>query len=142
MTTTHDGWTPATLRAIADLVEQRDLPMPSTINYDEVAWNILSGGGDDTASRVADLARRIGGTWEKNDPAANDYNSKYYELSQAFHGLTLTITAHREQVCERVKVGEREVTREVPTATTTVTETEPVYEWRCVPLLAKAEATS
>ena len=43
---------------------------------------------------------------------------------------------------ERVQVGEREVTREVPTATTTVTETEPVYEWRCVPLLAKAEATS
>lgn len=135
-------YAPAALRALADLIEQNDLPAPNTFtNGGVIDWYVLFGG--DEAARVADIARRIGGTWAKNDPNESDHDSAYYQISRPFiDGLSLRITAYREQVCERVQVGEREVTREVPTATTTVTETEPVYEWRCVPLLAKAEATS
>ena len=81
-------------------------------------------------------------------PAAlsKDVDDHYYDLDGYLDGLAVKFVAFREEVCERVVVGTREVTRttkdpellaQLPDVT--VTETEEVVEWRCSPLLAAVD---
>lgn len=51
--------------------------------------------------------------------------------------VVLEVLAARSVVCERVQVGTRTVER--PKVVGTETVEEPVYEWRCEPVLAQAE---
>lgn len=78
-----------------------------------------------------------------------DYTTNYAMVAAKFGPVNVVLQADREQVCERVVVGTREVTEEVPdpealaaVPTTTVTRVEDVVEWQCRPLLATEAAQS
>lgn len=70
----------------------------------------------------------------------NEYGNVDIDLGG---GLAVQVYAKREQVCERVVTGTREVTEEVPdpdalaaVPKVTVTKTVEDIEWKCSPLLA------
>ena len=96
--------------------------------------------GSDTVSRLADYARRgvrAGARVEKT------YDDKYGNVLLHFGPVHLQAYSLRDEVCERVVVGTREVVEEVqdPEAlaavpTITQTRTEDIVEWQCRPLLA------
>lgn len=129
----------AAVRALLDVIEMHpSLPLPTGgAQTGRFVWNVWPHETDDVPGRVAEIRRMLPGTFAKNDPAAGDYNSAYYTLTAQWRGLTLEIRTYRDQVCERVVTGQREVTTEVPTATETVTVTEDIVEWRCHPLLVE-----
>lgn len=87
------------------------------------------------AADLADRARRIGGRWAKE---ADDYG--LFRLRQEIApGVFYELIANREDVCERVQVGEETVTEPDPVAVGALPVVErvvPVYEWRCDPILA------
>jgi hypothetical protein len=129
------------LQELAELLEWTpDLPLPSKIGTDgEVAWNVWPSMVDDVTAEVARIRRLLPpALWTKNDPTAGEYGAKYYELSAPLHGLTLTICTFREEVCERVVTGTREIEEDVPVAFEKVTKTVEDVEWVCKPLLADA----
>lgn len=86
---------------------------------------------------LADHARRIGGAWQKD---ADDVG--LFRLRQEIApGVFYELIANREDVCERVQVGEETVTEPDPSSTTAVKlpmveRVVPVYEWRCASILA------
>lgn len=94
----------------------------------------------DMAAQLAVIARatlRAGGTVDK------DINESWHNLNLAFSGVKVKALAYRDEVCERVQVGTKSVTRTVPDPSVevpmvTVTEDEPVYVWECKPILAMA----
>lgn len=73
-----------------------------------------------------------------------DYSTTFAKVRAIWsENFSFALQSDREQVCERVVVGTREVTEEVPdpealaaVPTTTVTRTEEIVEWECRPLLA------
>jgi hypothetical protein len=132
----------AGLRALADLLDQHpQIPLP----LDGVGLPISIGfhgpAIEDHAGEMAAAARiLIPGTRNK---AADD---GYFRVRGMLHGLQLEVWAMRDQVCERVVTGTREVPREVPdpavqVPTVTVLETVEDVEWRCAPLLAGASSS-
>lgn len=98
--------------------------------------------GETEIERMKDYVRAIrrafgGGTWKKNNPRDDSYAEQYYTLTREWHGATLQITTHREQMCQLV-VREEEYTEEVPdpdvvaeVPTVTVTKTRQIREWIC-----------
>jgi hypothetical protein len=124
----------AGLRALADALDaDPGLPLP----YDGTTSELSV--FTSTKAEAAAYARLLPG---KVDKAVTD---GYYgfELHGTLHGLRVLVYAPREQVCERVVLGTREVTREVPdpkalaaVPTTTVTETVEDVEWICGSLLS------
>ena len=98
------------LRALADLLEAHDeLPLP----YNDIHWHFLSG-RDDKAD-LARFARLIGGALTKNTYGDDSSpGGAYFELRGRVHGLTVSASAYRNQVCTRVVTGTREVTKTVP----------------------------
>jgi hypothetical protein len=101
--------------------------------------------GDDTVSRLADYARRgvrAGARVEKT------YDDKYGNVLLRFGPVHLQVYSLRDEVCERIVVGTREVVEEVqdPEAlaavpTITQTRTEDIVEWQCRPLLAGEQSS-
>lgn len=76
-----------------------------------------------------------------------DHDDDYARVNLRFGPVALCLLASREAVCERVVVGTREVTEQVPdpdalaaVRTVTVTRTEDIVEWHCGPLLARTSA--
>jgi hypothetical protein len=132
----------AGLRAFADLIDANpDLPLPV---QDKFEWTIWPSAVDDVKAEIARIRRLLPGRFDKND-TADAYNSKYFELRGHLHGIPLVISTYREQVCERVVVGTRQVTKTVPAPDAPmveVTETVEDVEWRCSPLLADAGAVA
>jgi hypothetical protein len=129
----------AGLRAVADLIEATpDLPLPSSELL--FSWNVWpSMGVDDIPAEVARLRRLLPGTFTKNDPGSA-YGAAYYQLDGQIGAAKLEITTNREEVCERVVTGTREVVKTVPapgTPTVEVVETVEDFEWVCKPLLAE-----
>lgn len=116
------------LRALADLLEQNpSLPVP---DLTAVAWSIDWGGQDDDAERLAEFARTLPGRVEK------EVSNSLFELhARLAEGVTYTIRAMRDAVCNRRQVGTKTVQREVPVETRTEVTQEPVYEWDCQPVL-------
>lgn len=105
----------ASLRAVADLIDNTpELRLPNSVTSHgmvvDFGWSVW---GNDAPGRIAELARLIGGKWDKNAPDS-DYNQKYYELSRDYCGARLSLSTYRESVCERF-----------------------VVEWRRHPLLAE-----
>lgn len=129
----------AGLRALADALDANPtIPLP----YDGTRrpMRIFVHDGDVPAVLAA-VARTMTGTARK--VYDDDDNTYGFDLVGEIHGLKLEATAPRSEVCERIVVGTREVTREIPdpealaaVPTTTVTETVEDVEWRCAPLLA------
>lgn len=79
------------------------------------------------ADELPVVARALG-TAEKD---ADEYG---FRLRRRFGPVPLSTYTARDAVCERVKVGERTVTRHVPpegVELVEVAEVEDVYEWRC-----------
>jgi hypothetical protein len=95
---------------------------------------------DDAVSRLADYTRRgmrAGARVEKS------YDDNYGKVLLHFGPVHLQVYSHRDEVCERVVIGTREVVEEVkdPEAlaavpTITQTRTEDIIRWECKPLLA------
>lgn len=114
-------------RELVEFLEQHPELIPTYSGID-----VLNFATD--AEEFAALGRRLGS-------ANKSGGDKYASLERHFGPHQLRIAANREQVCERVQIGERVVEREVlPPGVELVTETvtEPVYEWRCEPWLAGA----
>ncbi|NUR80753.1 MAG: hypothetical protein HOQ21_09955 [Dermatophilaceae bacterium] len=100
-------------------------------------------GARETADHLATWARAAKAAKANVTKNATD---DFFGIQVTFGPIAVHVYAPREEVCERVVVGTREVTEEVPdpellaaVPTTTVTRTEEIVEWECRPLLA-AEA--
>lgn len=109
-------------------------------------WNgyVTSGAAQDRQRAVlAELARvglRAGVKVDKQTSGAN-----LFGVALTVGVIKMTVYGDRNEVCERVVVGTREVTEEAPDPaavaalpTTTVTRVEEIVEWRCGSLLADA----
>jgi hypothetical protein len=136
MTYDRTGYT-AGLRALADALDSNpDLPLP----YDGTLSRLTVFAH--TKGEAAAYARVLPGRVDKKV-----YDGTYgFSLLGSLHGLDVVVYAPREEVCERVVVGTRTVTREVQDAealaavpTTTITETVEDVRWECRPLLAEQQ---
>jgi hypothetical protein len=118
------------LRALADLIEANP---QLNANLDRIY-----GFHPNSAEAQAAIARaglRHGAKVDK------DVWEKQHNIVLKWGPVHVHALASRETVCERVQVGEEKVTSTVPdpavvVPTIEVTETVPVYEWRCAPILA------
>lgn len=132
------------LRLLADMIEQNPQLADNfehTFGFSGIFVHVAT---DDVPAEMAAfgrIARRYGATTEKA------VNEKQYNLVCDFGALKLKFLANRNEVCELVVTGTREVVEEVPdpealaaVPTTTVTRTEDVTEWVCKPLLAAESA--
>lgn len=107
------------LRAMADWFDQHPEYQGEAYGHATVHLN---------AEQLADFARAVGNA----EKESNDYS---FSLRRKFdERVSLRSWTIRDAVCEQVQVGERTVTRHVlpeGVELVEVTETEPVYEWRC-----------
>ena len=78
-------------------------------------------------------------------PIEKKYDSEWFDAVINLRALSVKLTDERDKVCERVVVGTREITEEVPDPAVvaaapkvTTTRTEEVVEWRCAPILGDA----
>lgn len=97
--------------------------------------------GDEARTTMASIARSMADTGGTVQKRAKD-STESYQVWREFAGLVLVATARRNEVCERVVTGTREVTKEVPdpealaaVPTVTVTEVVEDVDWVCAPLL-------
>ena len=96
--------------------------------------------GDDTVSWLAEYTRR---GMRAGARVAKEYTDDYGKVLLHFGPVYLQAYTNRDEVCERVVVGTREVVEEVKdpealAAVPTITQkrTEEIVEWQCRPLLA------
>jgi hypothetical protein len=152
MTSTDSTTDPRTaytagLRQLADILDAHpDVPLPYEGRVSPISFAFHGYEVEDHAGELASAARiLIPGIREKKADDA------YFRVAGSLHGLRIECWAMREQVCERIVTGTREVTREVPdpealaaVPTKVVTETVEDVRWECRPLLAPetAEAVS
>lgn len=122
----------------AALDNDPDLPLPYHGASSELLVFV------DTKAEVVTYARLLHG---KVDKVVTDDPNYGFTIRGTLAGLRVSVFAPRNEVCERVVVGTREVTREVPdpealaaVPTTTVTEVVDDVVWECRPLLAPAES--
>jgi hypothetical protein len=111
----------ADIRALLDFVETR--PALAERIYTGSTFYVYAHTSEEFAALLRDL-----GTFDKS---ATDL---FLNAERSFGTVKLEVTASRKLVCERVKVGEQPVTREVYPESVKpeiVTETEDVYEWVC-----------
>lgn len=135
----------AALRAIADMLDaQPELGnytrFASGINMIHVPVSYL----DDPRAAIAAFVR-AGMAHGASVTKRND--DKFGGAVLTWGPVSLEAFATREQVCERVVVGTKEITEEVPDPEALAavpkverTRTEEIVEWRCQPLLAPSEA--
>jgi hypothetical protein len=135
----------AGLREIADFLETHpDVELPYLTSIQTGRWEntldvYLTGSGQ--RAQLAAYGRALG----KFEKTAN--SGDRFKIFRRFGGITLVVSAGRDEVCERVVVGTTEVTREVPdpeilatVPTITVTEMVDEVRWECRPLLQDVAA--
>lgn len=100
---------------------------------------------DDPRAAMAAAARALPCAWRKKVSGNGTAASSYFDLEGDLAGLKLLLTAYRDDICERVVTGTREVTETVKdpgklaaVPEITVTRTEETVEWRCGSVLAGA----
>lgn len=127
----------AGLRHLADVIEtDPDCPYPSG------PLSLFIHAREGQAEIAARLRRELGGgLWKKAE------SGSHLTLDGMCAGVPVDLWLTREQVCERVVIGQREVTEQVRVGedtrpVETVTHTEDVVEWRCHPLLDAADDTA
>jgi hypothetical protein len=117
------------LRELADWYDLHpEVPLPHG------ALQIITAGDEDPVAGLAVIARAMGRCDKKVGEAI-------FTIRRKFSGVTLEAIAWRQQVCEATVVGERTVTRDVTKVVGSETVTEPVVEWRCLPLLSRETAS-
>jgi hypothetical protein len=130
------------LRALADLLDAHpELPLPYTgTGLSALNWIDV---GADMQRSAAIFARVMPGTVTKSVSG----NAGQFYLDFTLHGLSLRWIAPREEMCERVVVGTREVEIEEPDPEALAqvpkvkrTETVEDVEWQCRPVLASDQA--
>lgn len=130
----------AGLRLLADMIEQNPEIARNFEHHFDFSGLFVHAVTDDIPAEMAAfgrIARRYGAKTEKS------VSAEMFNLVCDFGALKLKFLANRNEVCELVVTGTREVSEEVPdpealaaVPTTTVTRTEDVTEWVCKPLLA------
>jgi len=91
-----------------------------------------------SAEEMSEVRAAIGGTWKKR---VSPGEFGFFELEREFGPFTLQLSAWRNTVCEKVVTGTRTVQKPDPEAVVPLVDVvEEVFEWRCSPLLEKAEA--
>lgn len=119
------------LRKLADLLEAHpELPLP--YHGFGVPAKIYMLGSDRSA--FVDAVRALPGKADKR------VDNDTYRVSVKLHGLEVEVVAYRDDVCERVVTGTREVTKTIPDPNVVVpvvevTEVVEDVEWVCSPLL-------
>ena len=127
----------AGLRALADLIEAHPgLAVHMRYSLDRVLVCVTV--AEDQKGALAAFLRAAPKRSRKNFE-----DGKWAAVDVDLGAVKLHVYADRDQVCERVVVGTREVTEEVPdpealaaVPTMTQTRTEEIVEWQCRPLLA------
>lgn len=135
----------AGLRKLADLIEAHP-ELAGRFTADEIELNIHTR-TDDITAELAEWARFAKANGAK---IAKDITQSMYNVTATFcDGVKVSMLAYRTAVCEKVVVGTREVTEEVPdpealAAVPTVTVKRVVEEtkWVCRPLLAADTETA
>jgi hypothetical protein len=123
------------LRKLADLLDATpELILPHDVNKGAIKF--YPTGAEETAT----TARLLPSSWKKNDPNASDFDAQYYRLTGMWEGIALTIIEERAAVCTRVQVGTETVTVPAVEAAPEMTVEQPIFEYKCEPLLAKAVA--
>lgn len=133
----------AGLRALADALEAHpELELP---------YNGRDAGGS-CINVIPEFGRQREqlAAWARVLPGHKDKTPRddYFDLTGAFHGLHIKVICKRDEVCERIVLGTREVTEKKPDPAllaeiplVTVTHTEEIVEWRCTSsILAGASA--
>lgn len=127
------------LRALAGILEGNEaVPLPYHGAGTEIAINGFLGSDDPRSDLAAAIRAFPGVAWAKGVRGDEQYGY-YLDLTGQLHGLSLRLTAYRDDVCERVVTGteEREVEEVVqPAEVRKVTKTVDVVEWRCHPIMA------
>lgn len=93
-----------------------------------------------TREQMRTFARLFPGRLDKRTWERRDGDGGRMELHGHLAGLHLYASVERDEVCERIVTGTRQVTEEVPDPAApkiTVTRTVEDVEWRCMPLLAE-----
>lgn len=131
------------LRRLADMIEANP-ELAEEMDIALSSMNVWIGADDQRATLVA-FARagaRAGATVTKDKGGTSD---QYFGARIEFGPVGFYAYGYRNQVCERIVTGTREVTKEVPdpealaaVPKVTVTETVEDVEWRCTSLLASA----
>lgn len=136
----------AGLRKLADMIEQNPQIaqwLSHSFGYSGINAHLPE--GSDKAvlqAEFARIARRHGATTTK------DISGSFHNLIADLGAVKVEVVAYREEVCERVVTGTREVVEEVPdpvalaaVPTTTVTTVVEDVEWVCRPLLEVSSVT-
>jgi hypothetical protein len=126
----------AGLRKLADMIEHTPELVDMTSLTRLYAFHARKPGDHALLARAA---LRHGAIVDK------DINDQQYNLLITWApGVSTYLLADRNEVCERIKVGEETITRTVldPDALATVPEVEvtecvDIYEWQCTPLLGE-----
>jgi hypothetical protein len=124
----------AGLRALADMIEANP-----ELRGNELYMSGLNIWHTKDAAFMADLVRAA---LRHGAKVTKDISETQHNVDLTWHGITASILARRDAVCERVVIDTREFTEEVPdpealaaVPTVTVTRTEEVVEWQCKPPL-------
>lgn len=123
------------LRALADMVEAHpEITHDLRYVFDDILVSV------DTRAEISRLARAGAKTGAK---VTKHVGSKFAGVNVAFGPVGLHVYADRDEVCERVVTGTREVTEEVPdpealaaVPKVAVTKVVEDVEWRCSSFLA------
>jgi hypothetical protein len=135
----------AGLRVLARILENHpEVPLPFAGTGTPLTLHFLTGSGD--REKMAAAARALPCQWVKGTRDYGDLGGAYFDLSGDLAGLRVQLTAAREDVCERIVTGTREVTEMVKDPVlldavplTEVTRTVEDVEWRCRPVTAPAK---
>lgn len=118
-----------------------DIPLPHNLTGDsEYSYELIHARhGADQKAVLAACARALPGKVTKR-VLTND-ESLFNLAGQLPGGINIRVIADRDEVCERVVVGTREVTEKVPDPSVDVplvevTKTVEDVEWRCAPVLS------
>ena len=134
------------LHQIADfLAEHPEVPLPAMGDYASgeyaptltIYTQLSRGDTRDQRTKLADIARAMG--------RAEKSTRHEFAIWRRFAGVVLAAYADRDEVCDRVVTGTREVTEEVPdpdalaaVPKVSVTKVVEDVEWVCTPLLKPA----
>ncbi len=135
----------AGLRMLADLLDANpNLRLPGDGNSDYQPITVFVTNGEDQRANLAAWVRALPGKKTKKEEGTG---GAYLGLRALLRGLHFRVLADRDEVCERIVIGTREVTEdrpdpallaEIPLITTT--RTEEIVEWRCSSILDEASA--
>jgi len=133
----------ASLRLLIDWLQAHpDVPQPYHLLGDKLYIYVHGEDPRAAMAAMAAIARAMGN-------ADKSIDGDHFELRRRFGVITLVASARRDEVCERVVVGTREVTRRAPDPhalaalpVVTVTEIVEDVQWVCPPSLLNPDAPS